>query len=1348
MKFLAQRPSFNCVSKFIYGAETPLPPDIAALRPEEAADRLTAAVEVNDEMKSLLAQALINKMGNAYGEIDSFALASISAQILRARGEDVTPRAGMALSARLKEILAAHKAGTLVAPATQPVVEPAAEVKPPTVADTGLQTPAEGIEGLMPPKPEALSLSSERLDTATLSHLERVFKASQRDRSNASMQNGELLLISNTLVEIEATLDMALEEMPAEQQAAFIQATGVFIRNELTNAKLDPGGSGINTVSFRSWQTLFENQLGTFMENPESIQAYLAEHSSMPATIKNPEVSFESVYSASTINVLQTALPAADFEALKVTALNRELSEEHLLGLATLIGQINSAHERISQGISTYANKGLGSANAETLALRRLESLQSGLLSGAMLDEAQTFLASPDFDHLLRRIDDSGTVVEALTQKAELSEALEEQRNNLTTFLDSVESGGGMFFTSRDLMPHITATRQALQEGDVAKAKELIEPIVRTVVGGLANSSASLRDVFFDTLYMRSAATATDTEGQTRIITAEMVATNPEALIQAIRAADDYDGATRTAAETALTGSLEEGETSEAMQTHITSYIETHKAVGLSAAKISLQASLTQLSEANPVQYAVLQNLIATKGEEAVLEGIATSTLAIQGFRNYATQNPGANNLTEIFDDMTGGGDHWTSYFDFNLSDASGDMVSSIIVETIVTGGIAGLARSIAKRIPAVASKLNVFTQAPAVVQKVQTAGTVLREAGDDVARAGIKVLDDLDAAAKGTLNELHNARGMTSLRAQEAFVARRASLARTLDVPEGVIDDLLRQLDDVAPTVLRNVDEVKPSAAVVRHGDDADNVIRLPRTETHPSTLRPVAPRVTVQMPGQPPTILGHAPGLIDNIAPMRLPRIVANDVSDLRVALRSGSGDVRQAIRVHPPRGMQPEMAARFANEITDDAANLLALAARNSLDDFTRQLDNVARQMTQAADDLALRATGTHGVRIPNMSRPIVPQAPARLTPARPGNVPVIQPAAPRTNVVPIRRTPANTAVVPHNPRLALTPELLNPALANVNGVPRQTLRAMAANLAKATKEGLDDFLTAVRALSRNQQLVMAGALATPVLMESDIVQEAIAGLNTMTATDPNRVAPAPLPTPDIERLVNSGIKLDVATVIAATTNPEEKLSILTANLTPEVIRSKKGEIARIMADYPTRESAYGKWHEINVRIAALFGITGLETGEAAYADSSASRAFGLKMQAIALADIKDLDVNLSSKQRAMLEDGKFGHNSIELTKLSYAEVSPSMITQPDFNEQMQNLAKTSNHKGITDHLAQLSGIGAIPNGNLGKAIRKKLGKQIQELAGITPADGILGRGSRSVLKNFDWTTLASA
>lgn len=266
-----------------------------------------------------------------------------------------------------------------------------------------------------------------------------------------------------------------------------------------------------------------------------------------------------------------------------------------------------------------------------------------------------------------------------------------------------------------------------------------------------------------------------------------------------------------------------------------------------------------------------------------------------------------------------------------------------------------------------------------------------------------------------------------------------------------------------------------------------------------------------------------------------------------------------------------------------------------------------------------------------------------------------------------------------------------------------------------------------------------------IAPPETLPAETVGQENGKIETnQEATELSKPFPA-----ELERLVESGVMApETARLVSEPSTAEGQLEVLTENLTIDIINSQRLAIARIMADYPTPESAYGKWHEINIRIAEVFGIKGLENGDAAYAEGSESREFGLKLQALMRQDIATLDITLSSQQEALLSDGKFGFRSMELAKLALADITPELISQPNFTQQVQTLARDSrNHTQMTDGLAEMMGLGAIPGGEIGQQLRLKIGRQIQKAANIEPQDGILGRGSRGVLRDFDWSILTN-
>ncbi len=243
---------------------------------------------------------------------------------------------------------------------------------------------------------------------------------------------------------------------------------------------------------------------------------------------------------------------------------------------------------------------------------------------------------------------------------------------------------------------------------------------------------------------------------------------------------------------------------------------------------------------------------------------------------------------------------------------------------------------------------------------------------------------------------------------------------------------------------------------------------------------------------------------------------------------------------------------------------------------------------------------------------------------------------------------------------------------------------------------------------------------------------------AGIHPIHAFEAGRIA-TNIP-PLAEALVVSD---EIQARIDAAPDPETKLAVLTENLTGEIIRGKRAEILEIFEKYPDRESAFREWHKINAEIAKLYGIEGLEMGEAAYAEGSESLRFGTKIQEIFRADLEASGIELTSQQMALLSDGKFGFESMQVAKLSLARLEQTDVSSPEFAEAVTKLAtEATTSSAMVEGIALQLGIKNIPAGPVGDAIRTKIAKQIQLSTGIEPADGVLGPNSRETLKSVDW------
>ncbi len=354
-------------------------------------------------------------------------------------------------------------------------------------------------------------------------------------------------------------------------------------------------------------------------------------------------------------------------------------------------------------------------------------------------------------------------------------------------------------------------------------------------------------------------------------ITAASIMNDPGALAQALREIEAFDAAeaiilqTTQAELTTENADLTPAESEVLTTFHDQLFTENgdfnYESSAATAAAQQVDAMLARLivrdengniiGGVDPIGGAALEaqrdSLIVSGASSAVFE----STI-----NQYLGDNPdnvdGLSHLMNVYSDMTGIGGEWNNFSDSNLNLAreAGLFVGGFFIPF---GAITGMMAKIGKTVN-MARRATVAKVTSAAARVVQGPGDEIARAAaggagfiddairvgassvDDVARIAPR-LDDLDDVSRGVLNELKNLQRRTSAKAQEAFNARRSSLARTLNVGDDVIDDLLRQLDEVphfssvAPSVSDDIGSLAFRGAddVATHADDP-----LPLTRPH----------------------------------------------------------------------------------------------------------------------------------------------------------------------------------------------------------------------------------------------------------------------------------------------------------------------------------------------------------------------------------------------------------------------------------------------------------------------------------------------------------------------------------
>jgi len=466
-------------------------------------------------------------------------------------------------------------------------------------------------------------------------------------------------------------------------------------------------------------------------------------------------------------------------------------------------------------------------------------------------------------------------------------------------------------------------------------------------------------------------------------LTAEAIMTDPSALAQALREIEAFEAAegvmlqTTQAELTAEGAELSEGETAIANDLHAQLFDESGNFDFSSSAATSAETEINNLIEHLRTVDPLAVEAVEAQKDELIMSR-ATSTVFTNVINSYLENNGSEDlsHLMSVYEDMTGISNDWRDLSDETLNSAR-DVALFIGGSLIPVGAIVGFMARAGKAVNFVARGTAAVVRTPVdEVARVAAGGANFIDdaarigAGslDDVAERVVLRLDDLDDITRGTLNELKNLQGRTSLRAQEAFTARRSSIARTLNVGDDAIDDLLRQLDEVpgfasvAPVVADDLGSLALRSAddIAVHADDALPVIR-------PSVVDDVVIRPP-QALARPVLGLGDdALRLADNVTPQSLSFEVGGRTFTRgeRVLYQTADGQTIERYIV----GQSADGGVMLRHTPLDDAL----MSADTAVDDLYR-----ASQMSVVRPDALARITRFDDIPVPQVASALyVPQ-----------------------------------------------------------------------------------------------------------------------------------------------------------------------------------------------------------------------------------------------------------------------------------------------------------------------------------------------------------------------------------
>lgn len=619
---------------------------------------------------------------------------------------------------------------------------------------------------------------------------------------------------SRFMSELISTLDYALDELPDANHQDFQRLINHYLQTELS-FRTDRYNDGIDEIDLAAWTETFEARLTSFIENPESMNAYLIQNPILPDAVGEAltETNMRDLYEESGVYDLVLASIPEEADAVLRLAVSEEMSPERLQEMAQLIGMMNASIQQAQARIEAYPQ--FDHTYAE-ISIRELSEIKDRVLRG------YNILNNPaDLSDVNQRINGINNIVEAFVeQDVSALDTVEkqEQHQRLTDFLDSFETRFG------NRSPEIISqARQHLLVGEIDQAIAALEPIIehdlRRNWGNFLSS------------FQISHAEMGDQE---TIITAQLIANSDEALFQAIRYINEFDGAGEVARESLVTND-------EAVSNHVVGYVEENKANFMESAQARVTQTLAHLEANDPVQFNLLSQQIENEGGmEALVDSFATEMAAIEGFEDYVSNNHRNNDnpeLMELYANMEGYG--------LAFSDSTADIAGGALIGLITSGPVfyRGILQGVAKAGARIPTRQALAAQGRAFLRS-ESSGLGARTA----AEASTTQMAKVGATAgfsRNTLNafriSLNNLRSPSAIRQslQRSFAAQiddgariianfsdetLETIARAARRPGNGLNEALNravqvtrtQLDEAGRVVANTVEEVLPAAATV----------------------------------------------------------------------------------------------------------------------------------------------------------------------------------------------------------------------------------------------------------------------------------------------------------------------------------------------------------------------------------------------------------------------------------------------------------------------------------------------------------------------------------------------------
>lgn len=770
MKILLQN-SPDKSYRYLHNAEHPQHDEIMSESPAATAEKLAAAVETNDDMTSMLAEALIQKVGNSLGEPQDFALNAMAAEMLRNRGEDVTPQSGMALAAELKAILTAHQAGTLVANSSDalpmdsgtPLDSNRSDLLPPTLisAPAAVATQAtltESAENIYP--------ASDYLSVEAQNHISQALSTASFDRAGAT-------------AEFEANLGYTFEAVDATHHDALKTAVNQMV-TDLIDVRFDQNNNGTDHSDWANFRDKYETQLSLFIDAPENITAYLTDNPVLPESV-GTDVSAEQItakYGPAGVEALvRAALPADEALAVLRLGYSQDIAPERMQEMAQLVGMMSASITKFEQQIQNFPQF---NSPYNQISINELTDIKDRVLRGFNILESPA-----DLSDVNQRIQSMSQIVEAYVDEdlSSLETAEQQaQHKRLSDFIDSYEAQLG------NRNPEaLSAAREALLIGEIDAAISATENLV----------SSGLNANVVDLVSSFQISSAQMPDGT--LINADMIANDDTALFQATRYMNDFAAAGEVAQENIVN-------TDAIVGAHVLDYVSNNEARFNAQAETSVQGYLDQLASSDPVGYQVmLQQIDANGGRQNLVANFSKEMAAIEGFKDYVDNNHGASgnaDMLELYANMEG-------YGALVFSDATVDVMGGILAQTLLTGGAfyksiaqAG-ARGLTRVGAALPTRHALVAQSRAFLRS--EASGLGRAVADDVTR----VSDDALRGFSGATDDAINALSPSHRLAAGGDDAIRQMTTPELAALRGVADDVPFVLDDVGRVTTRTAEDL-----------------------------------------------------------------------------------------------------------------------------------------------------------------------------------------------------------------------------------------------------------------------------------------------------------------------------------------------------------------------------------------------------------------------------------------------------------------------------------------------------------------------------------------------------------